>query len=212
MGRTGGRPRARGRRPREGVHAGAREPDDVLRGGRLAGRPSPRAGVRDGGRARRAGHAPAPEPRPRAGVPGATWVAAGLTLALAVLLVAPAALHALSAVETLALAAVAPDRGGVSETVQVLAYASAPCAFVGVGVPAVTFVCGLWAFALLVLGTRTVHSTSFARACVAALAPGALAYGSGFGWFAATTALFPRAADYMPWVGRSVEAAAVLGV
>nr|WP_231737037.1 hypothetical protein [Halobacterium sp. CBA1126] len=127
-------------------------------------------------------------------------------------MVAPAALHALSAVETLALAAVAPDRGGVSETVQVLAYASAPCAFVGVGVPAVTFVCGLWAFALLVLGTRTVHSTSFARACVAALAPGALAYGSGFGWFAATTALFPRAADYMPWVGRSVEAAAVLGV
>ncbi|GAA0267084.1 YIP1 family protein [Halobacterium noricense] len=144
--------------------------------------------------------------------PAPSWLAATLTLALAVLLIAPAALHALSAVETLVLAAVIPDRGGVSETVQVLAYASAPCAFVGVGVPVVTFVCGLWAFALLVLGTRIVHDTSFARAAVTALAPGALAYGSGFGWFAATTALFPWTADYMPWVGRAVEAAAVLGV
>lgn len=141
--------------------------------------------------------------------PAPTWLAAVLTLALAGLLIAPAALHALSAVETLALAAVAPDRGGVSETVQVLAYASAPCAFVGVGVPVVTFACGLWAFALLVAGTRIVHDTSLARAAAAALVPGALAYGSGFGWFAATAALFPRAADYLPTVGR---AAAVLGV
>jgi hypothetical protein len=138
-----------------------------------------------------------------------TWLAAVLTLALAVLLIAPAALHALSAVETLALAAVAPDRGGVSETVQVLAYASAPCAFVGIGVPVVTFACGLWAFALLVAGTRIVHDTTLARAAAAALVPGALAYGSGFGWFAATAALFPWAADYVPTVGR---AAAVLGV
>ncbi|NIC00449.1 YIP1 family protein [Halobacterium sp. R2-5] len=141
--------------------------------------------------------------------PAPTWLAAALTLALAVLLVAPAALHALSAVETLALAAVAPDRGGVSETVQVLAYASAPCAFVGVSMPAVTFVCGLWAFALLVLGTRIVHDTSLPRALAAALVPGVLAYGSGFGWFAATAAVFPRTADVMPWVGR---AAAVLAV
>ncbi|MCG1003454.1 MULTISPECIES: YIP1 family protein [Halobacterium] len=141
--------------------------------------------------------------------PAPSWLAALLTLALAVLLVAPAALHALSAVETLALAAVVPDRGGVSETVQVLAYASAPCALVGVGIPAVTFVCGLWASALLVLGTHIVHDTSLPRALLAVLVPGALAYGSGFGWFGATVALFPPAADYMPWVGR---AAAVLGV
>jgi len=130
--------------------------------------------------------------------PAPTWLAAVLTLALAGLLVAPAALHALSAVETLVLVAVAPDRGGVSETVQVLAYASAPCALVGVSVPAVTFVCGLWAFALLVVGTRIVHDASLPRAVAAALVPGVLAYGSGFGWFTATIALFPWTASVAP--------------
>jgi hypothetical protein len=121
--------------------------------------------------------------------PTATWLAAALTVSLAVLLVTPAAIHALSAVETLALAVVAPERGGVSETVQVLAYAAAPCAFVGVSVPAVTAVCGFWAFALLVLGTSVVHDVSLPRAFAAAVVPGALAFGSGFGWFAATAEL-----------------------
>jgi hypothetical protein len=143
--------------------------------------------------------------------PAPTPVAAALTVALAVLLVAPAALHALSAIETLVLAAVAPDRGGVSETVQVLAYASAPCAFVGVGVPAVTFACGVWAFALLVLGTTVVHTDSLPRSFAAAAVPGVLAYGSGFGWFAATATLFPPTADYMPWVDRTLQAVALLG-
>lgn len=142
--------------------------------------------------------------------PAPTPVAAALTVALAVLLVAPAALHALSAIETLVLAVVAPDRGGVSETVQVLAYASAPCAFVGLGVPAVTVVCGLWAFALLVLGTYVVHTDSLPRALVATVVPGVLAYGSGFGWFAATAALFPGTAEYMPWLDHATDAVALL--
>ena len=146
-------------------------------------------------------------------LPASELVRVGLTVALATLLVAPAALHALSAVQTLALVALAPDRGGVSETVQVLAYASAPCAFLGVSIPAVTFVCGLWAFGLLVLGTSVVHELSLPRALGAALVPGALAYGSGFGWFAATVELFPWTADYMPWVGRTArEASAVFSV
>jgi hypothetical protein len=121
--------------------------------------------------------------------PTSQWLAGVLTVVLAVLLVAPAGLHALSAIETLALVPLAPDRGGVSETVQVLAYAAAPCAFVGVSIPAVTFGCGLWAFGLLVLGTSVVHDLSIPRASLAALAPGALAFGSGFGWFAATATL-----------------------
>ena len=126
--------------------------------------------------------------------PTAPWLAAALTVSLAVLLVTPAAIHALSAVETLALAVIAPERGGVSETVQVLAYAAAPCAFVGVSVPAVTVVCGLWAFGLLVLGTSVVHELSLPRALAAAVVPGALAFGSGFGWFAATAELTGLAA------------------
>lgn len=121
--------------------------------------------------------------------PTAPWLAALLTVSLAVLLVTPAAIHALSALETLALVALAPDRGGVSETVQVLAYAAAPCAFVGAGIPAVTVVCGLWAFALLVLGTSVVHDVTAPRALAASVVPGALAFGSGFGWFAAASSI-----------------------
>jgi len=126
--------------------------------------------------------------------PTARWLAAALTVALAVLLVAPAAIHALSALETLALVVLASDRGGVSETVQVLAYAAAPCAFVGVSVPAVTVVCALWAFGLLVLGTSVVHDLSLPRAFIAAVLPGALAFGSGFGGFAAAAELAGLAA------------------
>jgi hypothetical protein len=121
--------------------------------------------------------------------PTSQWLAAALTVLLAVLLVAPAGLHALSAIQTLALVALAPDRGGVSETVQVLAYAAAPCAFVGVSIPAVTFICGLWAFGLLILGTSVVHEVSPPRAALAAVVPGALAFGSGFGLFAAAAEL-----------------------
>jgi hypothetical protein len=125
--------------------------------------------------------------------PTSDWLAALLTLALVVLLVTPAAIHALSALETLALVVVAPSRGGVSETVQVIAYAAAPCALAGLGVPALTFLCGLWSFALLVLGTRVVHDISVPRALLAAAVPGVLAFGVGFGGYPAGQTL---AAEY----------------
>src|SRR6056297_1798103 len=82
---------------------------------------------------------------------GALWIG------VAVLLVAPAGLHLLAAVETLLLAVFAPDRGGVSETVQVLGYAAAPCVFAGIPAPVVRAVCGVYAFALLVVGIRVVQ-------------------------------------------------------
>ncbi|WP_232685994.1 YIP1 family protein [Halobacterium zhouii] len=133
-------------------------------------------------------------------LPASTPIRITLTVALAALLVAPAALHALSAIQTLALAALAPDRGGVSETVQVLAYASAPCVAAGVHVPAVRVVVGLWGFCLLVAGTRIVHDTTYPRALLAAAIPGALAFGYGFRWFGATVRVFPWLADVLPWV------------
>ncbi|WP_227133785.1 YIP1 family protein [Halorubellus salinus] len=105
---------------------------------------------------------------------GALW------LGVAVLLVAPAGLHLLAAVETLLLAALAPDRGGVSETVQVLGYATAPCVFAGIPAPEVRAICGLYAFVLLVVGVRVVHRVSTVRAVVLALVPGVVAYGYGF--------------------------------
>lgn len=120
--------------------------------------------------------------------PAAAWVRVALTVALVVMLVTPAAIHALSALQTLALVAVAPSRAGVSETVQLIAYAAAPCVVAGLGVPAVTALAGLWAFALLVVGTRVVHDLSWPRAAIAAFAPGVLAFGTGFGaWPAVQT-------------------------
>jgi hypothetical protein len=78
-------------------------------------------------------------------VPGAFPVFAGqplasavLALAVAAVLVTPAVLHLTAALVTVELAVLtrlagfAPDRGGVGETVQVLAYAAAPCALAGV--------------------------------------------------------------------------------
>lgn len=103
-----------------------------------------------------------------------------LWLGVAVLLVAPVALHLLAAVLTLGLLALAPDRGGVSETVQVLGYASAPCVLAGVPAPGLRAVVGMYAFALLVVGIATVHRVSGRRAFVLALVPGVAAYGYGF--------------------------------
>ncbi|WP_323675729.1 YIP1 family protein [Halorubellus sp. PRR65] len=114
---------------------------------------------------------------------GALW------LGVAVLLVAPAGLHLLAAVETLLLAALAPDRGGVSETVQVLGYATAPCVFAGIPTPEVRAVCGVYAFALLVVGVGVVHRVSTWRAFVLSLVPGVVAYGYGFRALAAIETL-----------------------
>jgi hypothetical protein len=121
--------------------------------------------------------------------PTSDWLAAVLTVALVALLVTPAAIHALSAIETLALVLVAPSRGGVSETVQVIAYASAPCVLAGTGIPAVTLGCGVWAFGLLALGTAVVHDISPVRALLAAAVPGVLAFGVGFGAYPAAQSL-----------------------
>jgi len=122
-------------------------------------------------------------------VADSTLLSGALWIGVAVLLVAPAGLHLLAAVETLLLAVFAPDRGGVSETVQVLGYAAAPCVFAGIPAPVVRAVCGVYAFALLVVGIRVVHSVSTTRAVALALVPGVVAFGYGFRALAAIETL-----------------------
>lgn len=116
-------------------------------------------------------------------------------LLVAGLIVAPIALHLVAALEVVVLAAVAPDRAGVSETVQVIAYATAPMALAGVGVhPSVGGVsgvelavagwrlfCACYGVALLVVGMRVVHDVSLPRAAVAAVVPGVVVFGYLFG-------------------------------
>jgi hypothetical protein len=97
-----------------------------------------------------------------------------------VVLVAPAILHLVAATQTLLLVPAAPDRGGVSETVQVIAYATAPCVLAGLPLPGLRVACGLWGGGLYVLGTSRVHRISLPRAIVLGAVPAVLVFGYGF--------------------------------
>ncbi|WP_327052379.1 YIP1 family protein [Halomicrococcus gelatinilyticus] len=120
-------------------------------------------------------------------------------LALVGLFVAPAVLHLTAALQTLLLMAVVSDRGGVSETVQVIAYAVAPCLFAGLPVPAVRAVCTVYGAVLLVVGTREVHDTSYVRATLVAALPAAIVFGYGFRGFRALVTVFPWLDAVVPW-------------
>lgn len=112
-----------------------------------------------------------------------------LGLALVVILVTPLALHLVAAIQTVVLVALVRDRGGVSETVQVLAYAAAPCALSGVPIPELRVACTTYGAILLAIGTAEVHRISFRRAVVVSLLPAAIVFGYGFRGFAAVETL-----------------------
>ena len=125
-------------------------------------------------------------------VPGALPVVANqriaslvLVLVLAVGLVAPLALHFAAAMETLGLALLVEDRAGISETVQVIAYATAPCLLAGPPIPALRLACAVCGAMLLVVGISEVHETSLLRAALATIVPAAFVFGYAFRGFAA---------------------------
>lgn len=119
-------------------------------------------------------------------------VSAALWLLVAVVLVAPAAVHLTTAAATVVLMALAPDRGGISETVQVVCYAMAPAVFVGYPDPLLGLVGTVWATDLLVLGTVVVHDVSLPRAVAVAAVPAVVIFGVGFGGFADLAAVGER--------------------
>lgn len=113
---------------------------------------------------------------------GGTGALATAFVVLAVaLVVAPGTLHLVAALQTILLLLVVPDRAGVSETVQTLAYATAPCAVAGLPVPELRAACALYGAGLLVVGLAEVHGTSLVRAAVAGALPAALVFGYAFG-------------------------------
>jgi hypothetical protein len=120
---------------------------------------------------------------------GPRSLAAVLVVGGVALLAAPLALHLVAALQTLLLVAFVEERAGVSETVQVLAYATAPCVVAGVGVPAVTLLAGAWGAALFAVGVAVVHEVSLPRAVALTALPSALAFGYGYRAFAAASAL-----------------------
>jgi hypothetical protein len=131
-------------------------------------------------------------------VPGSYPVIAGLSVAsgllallIAVGFIAPLALHLAAAIQTLALITVADDRAGVSETVQVIAYASAPCVLAGVPIPGLRVACAVYGTVLLIVGTSEVHNIGLGRAAIAAAVPALFVFGYAFRGITAATAVLP---------------------
>lgn len=108
-----------------------------------------------------------------------------LLLLLTAIVIAPAGLHLTAALQTGLLIGVVSDRAGVSETVQVLGYATAPAAVAWVPIPAVTLVCAGYGTVLLIVGLSVVHRTSLLRATLAGVLPAAIIFGGAYGGLAA---------------------------
>ncbi|MFB6106783.1 MAG: YIP1 family protein [Halobacteriaceae archaeon] len=116
-------------------------------------------------------------------------LSAVLAVSLVALVLAPVYLHLVAAVQTLALVPFAPARAGVSETVQVLAYATAPCVLAGAPVDWLTAVAAGYGAVLLFVGLSEVHGVSVGRAAALGAVPAALVFGYAFGGFAAAARL-----------------------
>lgn len=112
-----------------------------------------------------------------------------LVLAVIVVLVAPLVLHLVAAVQTLLLMAFAPGRAGVSETVQVIGYATAPCVFVGIPSPLVVVLATGYGAVLLAIGIAEIHELSLARAAALSAIPATIVFGIGYGGFEALETL-----------------------
>ena len=106
-----------------------------------------------------------------------------------IVFVTPATVHLTAALQTLLLVPVAPERGGVSETVQVMCYAMAPCVLAGLPSPELRILVTAWGAALYIVGTAVVHELDAARATLVGAVPAAIVFGYGFRGFAAVEAL-----------------------
>ncbi|WP_276271885.1 YIP1 family protein [Haloarcula litorea] len=105
---------------------------------------------------------------------------AALALLGIVVFVTPATVHLSAALQTVLLIPVAPDRGGISETVQVLCYAMAPCVLAGLPSPELRVVVTAWGAALYVVGTAVIHELRLGVAAAVAALPVAIVFGYGF--------------------------------
>ncbi|MXR42787.1 hypothetical protein GRX01_15750 [Halobaculum sp. WSA2] len=123
---------------------------------------------------------------------GGAAVSAFVSLLFVAVFVAPASLHLTAALQTVLLIVFVRDRAGISETVQVLAYASAPCALAGAPIPELRAACALYGAGLLVVGVRSVHGTTTGRAVAATVVPASLVFGYGFRGFDAIATLLTR--------------------
>jgi hypothetical protein len=130
---------------------------------------------------------------------GQPTASAVLWVLFVVVLVAPAGVHLTAALQTIILMGTVEDRAGVSETVQVLCYATAPCVLVGLANPWVTGAVAVWGATLFVVGLSEVHGVSLATALAVAAVPAALAFGYGFGGFESLTIIAEQVRVLAGW-------------
>ncbi|QKG93387.1 hypothetical protein EXE43_14665 [Halorubrum sp. SS5] len=132
-------------------------------------------------------------------VPSSPLLSQAVVFLVVVALAAPVGLHLTAAAATVAVVVASVeiadghfalrDRGGVSETVQAVAYASSPMALAGPVIPELRVACGAYAAVLLFVGFREVHGLGPLRTAVAAVPPAALGYGVGYRAVAAARTL-----------------------
>lgn len=101
-------------------------------------------------------------------------------LAFVAVIVTPVALHLTAALQTIILAPFAPDRGGVSETVQIIGYATAPCLLAGIPYPPVQALLVGYGAVLLVLGLSIVHSLPAWKATLLGAVPALIIFGGAY--------------------------------
>jgi hypothetical protein len=123
---------------------------------------------------------------------GLTLLSGVLWLAVAVLFVAPLALHLTAAVQTVLLVPFVDERGGISETVQVVGYAMAPCVLAGVPAPELRAAVTVYGAVLYVLGVGEVHGPWLEPAALLSAVPVAIVFGYGFRGFDAVATLLAR--------------------
>lgn len=111
-------------------------------------------------------------------------------------LVAPVGIHLTAALQTIILMATVEDRAGVSETVQVICYALAPCVLAGVPNVWIQAVAVVWGAGLLVVGTASVHDVGLSTALPVVALPAVLVFGYGFGGNDALLAVWSRGTEW----------------
>lgn len=108
-------------------------------------------------------------------------VASGIVWLLILgVLVVPAGVHLIAALQTVVLAVADEGEGGVSETVQVICYALAPAVFLGIPNVWLRSLLVLWGGALIVVGMAVVHDIRIRRAVPIAAVSAVFVFGYGF--------------------------------
>lgn len=134
-------------------------------------------------------------PASRPGFFASELASVAVGLLLATFIIGPVGLHLVAALQVVVSIALVRDRGGVSKTVQVLAYATAPMVMAGIGVPPAFAEVGFlpelvaawrvflaaWGCVLLVVGMATVHEISLPHAAVVVAVPAIIVFGYFFG-------------------------------